>query len=118
MPSGKWSYRHEDTVLYFSELLVSRMRVCLERKEHSELHPCVADGLLAQLDGAASNEHRFVVLPRSVWKRIRPGVMALAHAAGVRVTYPQAYWGDPRNITVRFHAERVYVSHHRMNAIA
>jgi hypothetical protein len=106
VPSGKRNHHNDDTLLYFSELLVSRMRACLERKERGELHQCVTDGFLARLDGAASDEYRFVSVPSDIWEQIQPGIQALASSVGVTVTFPRAYWTAADNTMVRFHVER------------
>lgn len=110
MPSGKRSHHNDDTLLYFSELLVSRMRACLERKERGELHHGVTDGVLARLDGAASDEFRFVAVPRHIWEQIQPGILALASSVGVTVTHPRVYWTAVDNTMVRFHVERNIVN--------
>ena len=85
---------------------MSRMRACLDRKERQEFHPLASRGISGQLDGAASDENRFVLVPRDVWERVQPGIDALARTAGVAITHPEVYWTGEHTTIVRFHAER------------
>jgi hypothetical protein len=113
MPSGKRNHHCDDTLLYFGELLMSRMRACLDRKERQEFHPLASRGIAGQLDGAASDENRFLLVPREVWERVQPAINALARTAGVAITHPEVYWSGEHTTIVRFHAEHPPTETHR-----
>lgn len=82
---------------------MSRMRACLDRKE---IHPLASRGISGQLDGAASDENRYVLVPRDVWERVQPAINALARTAGVAITHPEVYWSSKHTTIVRFHAKQ------------
>ena len=62
---------------------MSRMRACLDRKEREEIHPLASRGISGQLDGAASDENRFVLVPRDVWERVQPAINVSIRPFGI-----------------------------------
>ena len=94
MPSGKVSHSQPDTLLYFGELLISRMRVALDRTLP------VGEG---QDVGADMDDFPFVEVPVAMWKPLKKLVIApLSKKVGLKVTFSHPFYTRVGSVRVEF----------------
>jgi hypothetical protein len=94
MPSGKVSHSRPDTLLYFGELLMSRMRVALDRTLP------VGEG---QDVGADMNDFPFVEIPVAMWKPLKKLVIEpMSKKVGLKVTVSHPFYTGAGSVRVEF----------------
>ncbi len=90
----------QDTLLYFAELLISRMRAGRNRSNHPSKQTRSSDW--TREIGKKRSDPSVIAVPRVLWPDLSPWVIPLANAAGLEVRVLSPYTVSRENVALWF----------------